>query len=58
VIEIATLTGTHQGTWAGIKPTGQRLQFQVIIYFPWNAGARKFAGEKIYFDRMGLMQQG
>ncbi len=55
VIEIAMLTGTHQGIWAGIEPTGQRLQFQVVIYFPWNAEARKFAGEKIYFDRMGLL---
>ncbi len=57
VIEIATLTGTHQGTWAGIEPTGRRLQFQVIIYFPWNPEARRFAGEKIYFDRLGLLDQ-
>lgn len=57
VIEIATLTGTHRGVWAGIEPTGRRLQFQVVICFPWNPEARRFAGEKIYFDRLGLLDQ-
>lgn len=56
VIEVATLTGTHQGVWAGIEATGRRVRFPVIIHFPWNPQARKFAGEKIYFDRAGLQE--
>ncbi len=54
VIEVAELTGTHRGTWAGMAPTGQTVQVDVIIYFPWDPSAEKFAGEKIWFDRAAL----
>ncbi len=57
VFEVATLTGTHQGEWAGIAPTHQQVQFTVLIHFPWNAAAEKFAGEKVYFDRAALQAQ-
>ena len=54
VIEVADVTGTHQGAWAGIAPTGKAVQFQVIIYFPWNPVAEKFAGERMWFDQTSL----
>ena len=57
VIEIAIMTGTHQGTWAGIAATGRAVRLHIIIHFPWNPAAQKFAGEKIYFDRFGLEDQ-
>ena len=57
VIEIANMTGTHRGPWAGIAPTGRPVRLQIIIYFPWNRAAEKFAGEKIYFDRSALTEQ-
>lgn len=57
VIEVATLTGTHKGEWAGIAPTNKRVQFTVLIHFPWNAEAEKFAGENVYFDRAALQEQ-
>ncbi len=47
--EVANVTGTHLGKWAGIEPTGQKVSFQVIILFPWNPVAEKFAGEKVWF---------
>lgn len=54
VIEVATMTGTDQGEWAGLAPTGQPVQLQIIIHFPWDPAAQKFAGEKVYFDRAAL----
>jgi predicted ester cyclase len=54
VIEVAEMTGTHRGPWAGLAPTGQPVRLQVIIHFPWDSAAEKFAGEKVYFDRAAL----
>lgn len=57
VFEVADVTGTHRGPWSGIVPTGKPVKFQVLIYFPWNPAAEKFAGEKVYFDRTALSSQ-
>jgi predicted ester cyclase len=54
VIEVADLTGTHTGIWAGSPPTGNAVQMVVVIHFPWDMHAQKFAGEKVYFDRSAL----
>ena len=43
-----------QGPWAGRTPTGQPVRLTIIIHFPWDPAAGKFAGEKIYFDRAAL----
>ena len=57
VIEVAEMTGTHRGPWAGLAPTGQPVRLQIIIHFPWDPAAEKFAGEKVYFDRAALSTQ-
>ena len=57
VIEVADMTGTHQGPWAGLAPTGRPVRLQIIIHFPWDPAAGKFAGEKVYFDRAALSSQ-
>lgn len=57
VIEVADMTGTHRGEWAGMAPTGQPVKLQIIIYFPWNAQAALFSGEKVWFDRAALAGQ-
>lgn len=57
VIEVVDMTGTHQGVWADIAPSGKQVQARIIIHFPWNPEARKFAGENVYFDRQALLDQ-
>ena len=54
VIEVADMTGTHQGEWDGLAPSGRPIRLQIIIYFPWDPAAELFAGEKIWYDRTAL----
>ena len=54
VMEVATLTGTNLGPWAGAKPTGLPLALQVLILFPWDPVVGRFTGERIWFDRGSL----
>jgi steroid delta-isomerase-like uncharacterized protein len=55
VCEEASVTGTHQGVWLGQPATGQPVSFRVVIFFPWNRAARKFAGERVYVDRPEML---
>lgn len=51
VFEAARLTGTNLGPWAGVEPSGLPMDLQVLILFPWDPEARRFLGERIWFDR-------
>jgi predicted ester cyclase len=51
VFEVATLTGTNQGPWAGAPPSGLPVALQVLILFPWDRATNRFSGERIWFDR-------
>ena len=55
VIEVADMTGTHLGEWSGQPPSGKPVKLVIIIHFPWDAAAQKFAGEKVYFDRAAFL---
>ena len=48
VSEEAVVTATHARDWLGVAATGQRLQFSVVIFFPWDAGRRLFQGERVH----------
>jgi predicted ester cyclase len=50
VCEEAIVTGTHQAEWLGVEPTGERLTWTVVIFFPWARAQQKFAGETIYVE--------
>ena len=49
--EVATLTGTNTGPWAGVAPSGLAVSLEVLILFPWDPAAQRFSGERIWFDR-------
>lgn len=52
--EVATLTGTNTGPWAGVAPSGLAVSLEVLILFPWDPVAQRFSGERIWFDRGSL----
>ena len=56
VVEVARVTGTHLGEWAGMKPTGRTFTWQIIIHFPWNPIYQKFAGENVYYDGLAMQK--
>src|SRR5918992_4813726 len=48
VVEEADVTGTHENTWLGFPPSGERLAWKVAIFFPWDPDRRLFRGERVY----------
>jgi len=54
VFEVATLTGTNLGPWAGVPASGLPVSLEVLILFPWDPAAGRFLGERIWFDRGAL----
>jgi steroid delta-isomerase-like uncharacterized protein len=50
VCEEAEVHGTHAAEWLGRPPSGERVEFRVVIFFPWNPEQRLFDGERVYFD--------
>jgi predicted ester cyclase len=50
VFEVATLTGTNLGPWAGVPASGLAVALEVLILFPWDPVSERFTGERIWFD--------
>ena len=48
VCEEAAVNATQAAAWLGVEPTGQRLDWSVIIFFQWDPDRRLFRGEKVY----------
>lgn len=48
VCEEARVTGTHKDKWLDREPTGGKVEFRVVIFFPWDSAKRKFAGERVF----------
>ncbi len=48
VCEQALVTATHERHWLDIPASGARLEFEVVIFFPWDVERRLFRGERIY----------
>jgi hypothetical protein len=50
VCEEAHVTGTHVGPWLGLEPSGNRLEWRVVIFFPWDREHQLFGGERVYVE--------
>jgi predicted ester cyclase len=57
VCEEARVIGTHEGDWLGHAATGQRLEWRVVIFFPWDRDRRLFRGERVYLEGLPLAAQ-
>jgi predicted ester cyclase len=55
VCEEAAVTATHERDWLGLRASGERVTFRVVIFFPWDRERRKFRGEKVYLDAAGAL---
>ena len=47
VYEQAHVTGTHERDWQQLKASGERIEFETVIFFPWDPQQRKFKGERV-----------
>ena len=39
---------TFAAEWLGREPTGERVEWKVVIFFPWDREQRRFKGERIF----------
>jgi steroid delta-isomerase-like uncharacterized protein len=55
IVTEGAFRGTHEGTWRGLPATGRRVDFPMLIVFPFEG--ESMLGERIYFDLSTLLRQ-
>jgi len=46
--EEAKVTGTHTADWLNYPASGEKINFGVVIRFPWDEERRLFKGERVF----------
>lgn len=55
VLEVE-ITGTHEGFWRGLPPTGRSVRFPLCAIYSFDE-KHKLTGERIYYDRATVLRQ-
>jgi predicted ester cyclase len=55
IVVEGTFTGTQEGSWRGLPPTGKRVEFPMLIVFRFDGPA--MLGERIFFDLGTALRQ-
>ena len=50
VVEEANVKATHEKNWLVLPASGEKIEFETAIFFPWDPKAKRFKGERIYFN--------
>jgi predicted ester cyclase len=58
VFEAVVLEATHQGSFAGLPPSGGPVRLELAILFPWDPATERFSGEQIFIDRAAVVGPG
>lgn len=56
VILEVVISGTHEGTWRGMPPTGRPVRFPLCAVYDFDERG-EIAGERIYYDRAEVLNQ-
>ena len=54
VCEEADVSATQRAPWLGTPPSGEPLEWKVVIWFPWDPEQRLFRGEKVYVSGIDI----
>ena len=54
VCEEADVSATQRAPWLGTPPSGEPLEWKVVIWFPWDEERRLFRGEKVYVSGIDI----
>jgi steroid delta-isomerase-like uncharacterized protein len=55
IVVEGSFRGTHEGRWRGLPATGRRVDFPMLIVFPFEG--ERMMGERIYFDVSTALRQ-
>ena len=50
VVEEARVKATHEKDWLVLPASGEKIEFETAIFFPWDPEAKRFKGERVYFN--------